>query len=268
MSDQPPEQPVEGAPSTPSGDALPMGPSPDGSAETVPDPRPNGSRPTLSVVIPTLNAAQHLGRTLDALAGGGIDMEIIIADGGSTDGTQRIARAFGATLIEAPRGRGPQLRTGAEAALGDWLFFLHADSVPQRGWQVILRGFTGNNENQYKAGYFQLILDDPAPAARRIEDLANWRSRHLALPYGDQGLVVSRAFYDFLDGFKDIPLMEDVDLVRRIGGKRLLALPSAVTTSAVRYRRQGWWLRPARNLCCLALFYAGAPPHWIAKLYD
>ena len=81
--------------------------SPDAPTETAPGPRANGHRPTLSVVIPTLNAAQQLGRTLDALAGGGIDMEIIIADGGSTDGTQRIARAFGATLIEAPRGRGP-----------------------------------------------------------------------------------------------------------------------------------------------------------------
>lgn len=266
MSDQPPEQPADGAPPHPPAETPAPAPA-EAPTEIAPGARPNGSRPTLSVVIPTLNAAQHLGRTLDALAGGGIDMEIIIADGGSTDGTLRIARAFGATVIEAPRGRGPQLRAGAEAALGDWLFFLHADSVPQRGWQVILRGFTGNNENQYKAGYFQLILDDPAPAARRVEDLANWRAEHLALPYGDQGLVVSRAFYDFLEGFNDIALMEDVDLVRRIGRKRLLALPSAVTTSAARYRRQGWWLRPALNLCCLALFYAGVPPHWIAKIY-
>jgi rSAM/selenodomain-associated transferase 2 len=230
-------------------------------------PRPGPAAPTLSVVIPTLNAAQDLGRTLDSLAGGGIDFDVIVADGGSTDATLRIARAFGAKVIEAPRGRGPQMAAGAKAATGAWLLFLHADTALQRGWQIIVRGFTGNQANHFKAGYFQLILDDPAPQARRIEDLANWRAKQLGLPYGDQGLLMSRPFYDFLDGFKPLPLMEDVDLVRRIGAKRLTSLPSAVTTSAVRYRKGGWWLRPARNLICLGLFYLGLPAEWIDKLY-
>ena len=249
MSDLPPQDGADDAPQAPAEDA------------------PGAVVPTLSIVIPTLNAAQDLGRTLGSLAGGGIDAEVIVADGGSSDATGRIARAFGARVVGAPRGRGSQLAAGAAAARGQWFLFLHADSALQRGWQVILRGFTGNRDNHFKAGYFQLILDDPAPAARRVENFANWRARHLGLPYGDQGLVISRGFYDFLEGFKPIPLMEDVDLVRRIGQNRLVALPSAATTSAVRYRKGGWWLRPLRNLACLALFYLGLPPHWIERLY-
>ena len=223
--------------------------------------------PTLSIIIPTLNAATDLGRALDSLSGGGIDFEVIVADGGSTDGTQRIARASAPAANCAPRPRGAQLAAGAAAATAPWLLFLHADSALQRGWQIILRGFTGNRDNHFRAGYFQLILDDPAPQARRVEDLANWRAKHLGLPYGDQGLVISRPFYDFLKGYNPLPLMEDVDLVRRIGNRRLTPLPSAVTTSAVRYRRNGWWLRPLRNLLCLGLYYAGLPPRWIAPLY-
>ena len=156
---------------------------------------------------------------------------------------------------------------GAGAARGEWLLFLHADTLLQRGWQIILRGFTGNRDNHFKAGYFQLLLDDAAPQARRVENLANWRAQHMGLPYGDQGLLISRGFYDFLGGFSPLPLMEDVDLVRRIGGRRLVMLPSAATTSAARYRKDGWWLRPLRNLFCLGLFYLGVRPHWIAGLY-
>ena len=259
MSDLPPDhQPTED-------------PAQDNPADEAPDAPHLAERsavpPTLSIIIPTLNAATDLGRALDSLSGGGIDFEVIVADGGSTDGTQRIARAFDAKVIAAPRGRGSQLAAGAAAATAPWLLFLHADSALQRGWQIILRGFTGNRDNHFRAGYFQLILDDPAPQARRVEDLANWRARHLGLPYGDQGLVISRPFYDFLKGYNPLPLMEDVDLVRRIGNRRLTPLPSAVTTSAVRYRRNGWWLRPLRNLLCLGLYYAGLPPRWIAPLY-
>jgi len=221
----------------------------------------------LSIIIPTLNAARELPRLLESLAGEKIDREIIIADGGSSDGTQRIARAHDVRVVETDRGRGLQLIAGAEAARGEWFLFLHADSALQRGWDIILRGFTGNTKNSYRAGYFHLLLDDLAPAARRVESLANWRARTLGLPYGDQGLLISRAFYSRLEGYAPLPLMEDVDLARRIGRRRLVVLPSAVTTSAYRYQRDGYWWRPARNLFCLGLYFAGLPAHLIERVY-
>ncbi|MCM0019399.1 MAG: glycosyl transferase family 2, partial [Tagaea sp.] len=97
--------------------------------------------------------------------------------------------------------------------------------------------------------------------------LANWRARNFGLPYGDQGLLIARAAYEKLGGYRPLPLMEDVDFVRRIGRANLRALDGLATTSAARYERDGWWLRPLRNLLCLALWRAGVAPGTIARLY-
>lgn len=223
--------------------------------------------PRLSIIIPTLNAATVLPRVLESIAAAEPGAEVIVVDGGSRDGTRRIAEAYGVRFLEGPRGRGTQLDGGARAATGNWLLFLHADSSLQLGWHLIVRGFATDPDNRFRAGYFSLILDDTARAARRVEDLANWRARTLGLPYGDQGLLISHAFYDHLGGFAPLPLMEDVDLARRIGRHRLVDLPSAIVTSARRYRKGGYWLRPARNLLCLALYFLGVPPRLIEGLY-
>ena len=118
-----------------------------------------------------------------------------------------------------------------------------------------------------RAGYFDLALDDTAPAARRVERLAAWRSRVPGLPYGDQGLLISRALYNSVGGYAAVPLMEDVDLVRRIGHRRLAPIGVRITTSARRYREGGYIRRPLRNLVCLSLYFAGVAPHRIARLY-
>ena len=94
-----------------------------------------------------------------------------------------------------------------------------------------------------------------------------WRCRVLALPYGDQGLLIARAFYESLGGYRPLPLMEDVDLIRRIGRSRLRMLDATATTSAARYRRDGWTLRPLRNLLCLSLHFAGVPPKALLRFY-
>lgn len=221
----------------------------------------------LSVVIPTLNAARHLPSLLAGFAGVALEHEVIVADGGSSDGTQRVATAFHVRLLEGPAGRGRQLRAGGAAARGAWLLFLHADTRLGPGWQDAVAAFIADPANTYRAAYFRLRLDDASGDARRVERLATWRAAALGLPYGDQGLLISHEFYDFLDGFQPIALMEDVELVRRIGAKRLVALPVEAVTSAERYRRDGWWARPARNLACLALWFAGVPAAWIARLY-
>jgi rSAM/selenodomain-associated transferase 2 len=218
----------------------------------------------LSVVIPTLNAAATLGATLAALAEGA--PEIVVADGGSSDGTVALARGAGCRVVEAPRGRGSQLALGAAAARGDWLLFLHADTRPAPGWAEMARRFAADPANGERAAYFRFTLDDHSPAARRLEVMVAWRCRWLGLPYGDQGLLIAIAFYRALGGFRPLPLMEDVDMVRRIDRRRLVALDHPALTSAARYRN-GYIRRSARNLVCLSLYFAGMAPARIARLY-
>jgi len=216
----------------------------------------------VSIVIPTLDAAATLPATLAACAEA--EAPIIVVDGGSGDATASIARAAGAQVLTAPRGRGPQLAAGAAAATTAWLFFLHADTRLPPGWWAALQPAL---HQPGRAWYGRFALDDPAPQARRLERLVGWRCRLLALPYGDQGLLISRTLYNAVGGFRPLPLMEDVDLVRRLGRRRLAALPVAALTSAERWRRQGWWRRSARNLGCLALWFLGVPPASLRRFY-
>lgn len=223
----------------------------------------------IDVVIPTLNAAAGLARTFAALDGHdhGLSLAITVCDGGSRDDTQAIARRAGASVVTTQAGRGRQLAAGAAAGNAPWLLFLHADTMLGAGWAGAVRRFTSQPANAARAGYFRLHLESIDPRARRIEHLAAWRCRTFGLPYGDQGLFMARAFYRQLGGFRPIPLMEDVALVRRIGRQDLVALDAAAITSARRYEKDGWLLRPMRNLSCLALFFAGIPPALIRRLY-
>ena len=214
-----------------------------------------------------LDAAAELPLALAALAGVALIGEVIIVDGGSRDASARIARRARARVIEASRGRGVQLAAGAKAARCDWLLFLHADCRLPPGWDAAVRAFIAAPGAEERAGYFALALDDPAAAARRVERLAAWRTQVLALPYGDQGLLISRALYDTVGGYAAIPLMEDVALARLLGRTRLKPLGATILTSASRYRHDGYWRRPLRNLFCLSLYFLGVPPARIAKIY-
>jgi rSAM/selenodomain-associated transferase 2 len=224
----------------------------------------------LSIVIPALDAAADLPATLAALDEGraaGLIEEVIVTDGGSGDATARIAEEAGARVVAAPKGRGTQLMAGGWQASSDWLLFLHADSRLGPGWSVTVREFMEASENAVRAGFFRLAFDEDGPAARRVARLANWRARRLGLPYGDQGLLIGRDFHDILGGFRPLVLMEDVDMVRRIGRRRLVQLDVEITTSATRYREGGWWAVPARNLCLLSAYLLGARPETLARLY-
>lgn len=218
----------------------------------------------VSVIIPARNAARHLPQTLAACRGAA---EIIVVDGGSDDDTVKVAQTLGARVIEAQTGRGLQLRKGASEARRDWLLFLHADTVLTGRWRHDARAFTANPSNRLRAATFHFGLDESSPRARRLERNVAWRVRHLGLAYGDQGLLIHRCLYELLGGFRAWPLMEDVDLVRRIGRGRLTVLASVARTSAERWRRDGWARRSARNLGCLALYFLGVPPRLIARLY-
>jgi rSAM/selenodomain-associated transferase 2 len=219
------------------------------------------------VIIPTLDAADTLEDLLTTLCASTDVKEVIVVDGGSSDETVAVARTTDARVITAPRGRGFQLDAGAAAATGDWLLFLHADCRLTLGWEEAVSAFFTAPEPSTRAGYFDFVLDDTGPAARRLERMVAWRCRVFALPYGDQGLLITRTLYDAVGGFAPLALMEDVDLVRRLGRRRLAPIGSACIVSARRYRREGYWRRPLRNILCLSLYFAGVPPNRIARLY-
>ena len=222
----------------------------------------------LSIVIPTLEAAAVLDATLASLAtGDDLVTEIVVSDGGSRDDTCERALQAGCRVVRGDRGRGDQLVRGAAVTTGDWLLFLHADTRLASGWTEAVRMFIARPGADGRAAAFEFALDDPATRARILEAVVAIRVQVLALPYGDQGLLISRKLYGSLGGFRPLPLMEDVDLVRRIGRARLALLPVAAVTSAVRYRRHGYVARMARNAACLALYFAGVPPRAIARLY-
>lgn len=229
-------------------------------------------RAMISVVIPTINSEGELGRSLAALVPGvveGVVREVIIADGGSQDDTPQIAEAVGAMLVHAPLGRGPQLAEGARAAKGDWLLFLHADTVLEHGWHREAERFIQETirARRPQAAAFRFALDDRGVRPRYLEAMVSARCALFRLPYGDQGLLISRSHYERLGGFRNLPLMEDVDLVRRIGRGDLCFLRSRAITSAKRYQRDGYILRMLRNLSCLTLYYLRVPPRYIVKLY-
>ena len=222
----------------------------------------------LSIIIPTLNASAVLERTLNALKTSEIPTQIIISDRGSTDETRSIAEQHGATVVEAPTGRGTQLAAGANTAIHPWLLFLHADTRLDTAWPQTIKKFITNPTTPPRAGIFKFSLDDPAPAARRLEKIVAWRCKLLGLPYGDQGLLISRQHYDQIGGFKGLPLYEDVDIIRRIGRGNIEYLELAAVTSAIRYQKSGYFLRSLRNATCLSLYFAGLPPKLIGRLYQ
>lgn len=218
------------------------------------------------MVIPALNAATALPLAIAAVREVGSGSEILLVDGGSTDSTPDLARSLGARVIAAPRGRGSQLAAGVAEASAPWLLLLHADTRLAAGWTSAARAHVADGPN--RAGYFRFVLDSADRRARRLERLVSWRCRALALPYGDQGLLIHRDLLRSVGGIRPLPLMEDVDLVRRLGRTRLAPLGADAVTSAARWERDGWHRRSARNLLCLSLYFAGLPPSVIARLYS
>lgn len=225
----------------------------------------------ISVVIPTLNAARHLPRALAPLVQGvheGLVKQVIVADGGSTDETLEIADAAGCDIVSGAPGRGKQLRAGAVASRANWILFLHADTALSPNWVSEAQRFMDQPQARTRAAAFRLAFDDDSAAARRVVFWARMRARVMKLPYGDQGLLISRLLYDAVGGYPDLPLMEDVELARRIGPKRLTILETDAVTSADKYRRDGWDKRAWRNLGLMARYLMGADPVELAKAYD
>ncbi|HCQ64690.1 MAG TPA: glycosyl transferase [Rhodobacteraceae bacterium] len=221
-------------------------------------------RAPVSVVIPTLNAEAALGPCLASLGEGlkaGLLRELVISDGGSDDATREIAEAAGAIWIEGPPGRGGQLARGVAATNGVWLLVLHADTVLAPDWPVaVLQGIEAG-----RPGFFRLRFRAKGFGASLVAGWANLRARVFGLPFGDQGLLVSRADYTAAGGYPDIPLMEDLALVRTLPRPRPLA--ATAETDPARYRANGWLRQGAANLWRQVRFLTGADPHHLARGY-
>lgn len=228
----------------------------------------------ISVIVPTLNAEASLAQCLTALVPAVVDglvREVIVVDGGSDDRTLDIADQAGCEIVRADvRGRGPQLIAGAKAARHPWLLFLHADTILSEGWVREAQTFIDRvdaGQRPPAAGMFRFALDDTGLRPRLLEWSVAMRCTLLRLPYGDQGLLIPRRLYEARGGYKPLKLMEDVDFTRRLARAERVMLRSDALTSAVRYKREGYARRSARNLTCLTLYMAGVPVPTIERLY-
>jgi len=220
--------------------------------------------PPVTVVIPVRADSAALTALLGQLTPDP-RFDIVVADGGGA-GSGIVATARpDIRVVATPPGRARQMNAGAAIATGDWLLFLHADSRLPRGWLDLLLstapGHTG--------GWFAFALDDTAWQARLIEWGVRWRVRLFRLPYGDQGLFVRRTTFQTLGGYTELALMEDVDFVRRlVAAGPVVELPAVLTTSARRWRQDGWARRTLRNTALVLLYLAGVSPNRLARWYQ
>lgn len=222
-------------------------------------------RVRVSVVIPTLNEATVLGRTLREI-GGAQDIEIIVVDGGSCDSTVKIAERFGALVVMAHRGRAHQMNVGAAAAKGEVLVFLHADTRLPTDFARLIHETL--RDPVVVAGAFRLRLDSPRYSVRLVERMANFRSRWLRLPYGDQALFVKRHVFRAAAGFARLPIMEDFEFVRRLARwGRIVIVPAEVVSSARRWERLGVLRTTLINQMMILGYAVGVSPSRLARWY-
>jgi len=220
---------------------------------------------TISVIIPTLNEAVNL-LTLLAEMDREDGVEVIVADGGSSDGTGELAKAAGVEVVFAPRGRAYQQNAGAAVATGEILLFLHVDTTLPDGFAAAVRACLA--QPGVVAGAFRLGIAGEAKGLRLIERVANWRSRWLGLPYGDQALFIRRRSFAALGGFPEQEIMEDFALARRIkklGKIELLEL--AVLTSGRRWQRLGIIRTTLINQLIILGYFLGIAPARLAGWY-
>lgn len=218
----------------------------------------------ISVIIPTQNAERLLPRCFDSLISAavrGVVREVIVADSGSSDETLAIADGAGAHIVHARKGRAQQLMEGAAIAKSEWLLFLHPETALEPGWEVEAESFIDQALiARPRAAVFRFALEDFGGEARRAEAKANFRTALFALPYGDQGLLIPRRLYQKIGGYHALAQMEDADLVRRIGRRRLVTLRARAVNVA----------RPShgslRGLALTLLHALRVPSRVLAKL--
>lgn len=217
----------------------------------------------ISVIIPALNEAALIKRAVSQAAG---RAEVIVVDGGSTDGTPLLASFAGAKVISSAPGRGAQMDAGAEAAKGGALLFLHADTILPENWPDAIRSALSDKKNV--AGAFRLSIASDKARYRIIEYFANLRSGTLGLIYGDQAIFARRDVFLDSGGFKKLPLMEDLDCVKRLREKGAVVLiKDRTATSARRWEKGGFIRTTLKNWLFLILYSAGVSPERLYGWY-
>ncbi len=221
-------------------------------------------RGSIAAIIPTLNEAAHITELVERLRRMGIE-QVIVVDGRSSDGTSELALEAGATVLTAPRGRGSQLADGARAADADIFWFLHADARPEENSTSIITRTL--RDPQIALGCFRIAFDRRHP----LLSLYAFASRFdtVFTTFGDQAFFVRRSDYEACGGFPPWPLMEDVEMRRRLRRHgKIVKARACIVTSARLFVRDGVILRQLRNAWLLARFLAGASPQKLARLYE
>ncbi|MHC4243154.1 MAG: TIGR04283 family arsenosugar biosynthesis glycosyltransferase [Planctomycetota bacterium] len=222
-----------------------------------------------SIIIPVLNEQDQINTFLKKIKEQDFEdyFEIIVVDGDPLGGTIEAIQDKDITCITSPKGRGLQMNAGAAVAQGEILIFLHADTaLPKNALKKIDEAM---RDPLYVGGAFDLWIDSDRLFLKYISVRASLRSRWNRIPYGDQAIFIRKKYFDQIGGYKEIPLMEDVDLMRRIkkDGKKIFILPDKVTTSARRWESDGILYTTMRNQILIRLFYLGISPHRLAKYY-
>lgn len=226
----------------------------------------SAEEPAVSVIIPVWRDENGLTRALQRLQPTQ-KVEVIAACALGEEPRYMSARQQRPDIhwVSAPRGRGSQMNAGAAIGRGRWLLFLHADSELPHDWLAVI---AEANMRADVAGAFALAVDSRDWQARVIEFGVRLRVAILGLPYGDQALFVRRSTFATLGGYRDLPLMEDIDFMRRVKETgRLLKSQSVVITSARRWERDGWMRRSAQNVSLAMQFLTGASPAQVAQRY-
>jgi rSAM/selenodomain-associated transferase 2 len=225
--------------------------------------------PAISIIIPVLHETERINETIELLreSDSGREAEIIVADGDASGSTISVVSDGSVRRIISAQGRAVQMNRGAEAASGDVLLFLHADTLlPPHALSLIRRAL---KDARYVAGAFDLGFDTKRMIFRVTEKYVFLRSRLTKIPFGDQAIFIRRDYFRDLGGYREIPIMEDVDLMKRIRkkGDRIRIIPEKVSTSPRRYEREGVLSCTFRNWVLQALFAMGVPPERLAKRY-
>ena len=217
----------------------------------------------LSIVIPTLNEERQLRRLLPPAVAAAD--EIWVSDGGSEDRTVEVAESLGARVVRGPTGRGAQLNRGAARAAGEALLFLHADTLLPTSAPDLVRRAIGSGA---AGGGFRLRFDTGHPGMRFLAVSINLRTRITRCPLGDQAQFVRREVFAALGGYRDWPILEDLDFARRLKRQgRTVLIGDPVLTSPRRYLRRGIVRSLATNWLIFALYFAGLPPRRLARFY-